>query len=97
MGRRFPIGKPTPFPADYVQERVSHGTKASTQITSELFRAEHRNRLQNPVVCPTVILIEQLNVVLSHGERIPGICLGNPTPHQYFGEMDTGISAELGD
>src|SRR5262244_1232232 len=84
MGRRFPVGKPTPFAAYDVHERVSYRTKAATQITSELLGPESRNRLQNPVVCPTVVLVEQLNVILSHGERVPAICLANPIPDQHW-------------
>src|SRR5215813_11481216 len=95
MGRRFPIGKPTPFAADDVHERISYRTKASTQITSELLRAESRNRLQDPVVCPMVVLVEQLNVILSHGERVPAICLANPIPDQHWVEWTRGISGNL--
>ena len=97
MGRCFPIGKPTPFAADDVQERISYRTKAATQITSELLRAENGNRVQNPVVCPTVVLVEQLNVVLSHDERVSALSLGNPTPHRHSVKTERGISGELGD
>src|SRR5262249_48855705 len=96
MGRCFPIGKPTPFAADNVHERVSHRTKAATQITGELLRTESGSRFQNPVVCPTVVLIEQLNVVLSHGERVPALCLGNLTRHRHS-VKPADISGELGD
>src|SRR5215469_2956493 len=97
MGRCFPIGKPTPFAADDVQERISYRTKAATQITSELLRAESGNRVQNPVVCPTVVGVEQLNVVLSHDERVSALSLGNLTPHPAFGENRTRHFWWLGD
>src|SRR5215831_16042607 len=88
MGRRFPISKPTPFAADDVHERVSYRTKAATQVTSELLRPESSNSLQDPVVCPTVVLVEQLNVVLSHGER--GCPLSRESyPASVLGETET--------
>ena len=68
MGRRLlPVRKPNPLAADDVHERVSHGTKAAAQIARELVSAELGGRLQNPVVRPTVVLVEQLNVIFSHG------------------------------
>src|SRR5262245_47160088 len=94
MGRRLPIGKPTPFAADDVHERISYRTKASTQITSELLGPESRNRLQNPV-CPAVVFVEQLNVILSHGESVPAICLANPNPDQHWVKWTSGISGDL--
>jgi len=95
MGRRLPVGKPTPFAADDVHERVSYRTKAATQITSELLGPESRNRLQNLVVCPTVVLVEQLNVIFSHGERVPAICFANPIPDQHWVKWTRGISGNL--
>src|SRR5712692_3891097 len=67
MGRLLPIRKPTPLAADDVHQRVSHGTKAAAQIARELLGAERGNRLQNPVVRPAVVFVEQLNVIFSHG------------------------------
>ena len=95
MGRRLPVGKPTPFAADDVHESISYRTKASTQITSELLGPESRDRLQNPVVGPTVVRVEQLNVILSHGERVPAICLANPIPDQRWVKWTRGISGDL--
>jgi len=51
-----------------VHERVSHGTKAAAQIARELLSAERGDRLQNPVVRPAVVFVEQLNVIFIHGE-----------------------------
>jgi hypothetical protein len=68
MGRLLPIRKPNPFATDDVEERVPHGTKATTQIVRELLSAERGNRLQNSVVRPTVIFVEQLNIIFSHGD-----------------------------
>ena len=68
MGRLLPIRKPTPLAADNVHERVSHGTKAAAQIARELLSAEHGDGLQNSVVRPAVVFVEQLNVVFGHGD-----------------------------
>jgi len=84
MGRRLPIGKPTPFAADDMHERISYRTKASTQITSELLGPESRNRLQNPVVCPTVVLKSPCHL---SRQSYPGSALG---------EMDTRYFWQLG-
>src|SRR5204863_1459909 len=65
-GRLLPIRKPTPLPADDVHDCVSHGTKTAAQIARELFGGERGDRLQNPVVGPAVVLVEQLNVIFSH-------------------------------
>ena len=67
MGRLLPIRKPTSLAADNVHERVSHGTKPAAQIARELLNAERGDRLQNSVVCPAVVLVEELNVIVSHG------------------------------
>src|SRR5712692_7089496 len=67
MGRLLPIRKPTPLAADDVHQRVSHRTKAAAQITRKLLSAERGDRLQNPVVRPAVVFVEQLNVIFSHG------------------------------
>src|SRR5215813_4956866 len=93
MGRRLPVGKPTPFAADDVHERISYRTKASTQITSELLGPESRDRLQNPVVGPTVVRVEQLNVILSHGERVPAFCLATPIPDQRWVKWNAAFLA----
>src|SRR5580704_15790383 len=69
MGRLLPICKPTPLAADDMHERVSHGTKAAAQIARELLSAESGDCSQNPVVCPAIVFVEQLNVILSHGEE----------------------------
>jgi len=66
MGRLLPIRKPNPLAADDVDERVPHGTKATTQIVGELVSAERGDRLQKPVVRPAVVFVEQLNVIFSH-------------------------------
>ena len=66
MGRFLPISQPNPFPADDVHERISHGMKAAPQITRELFGAERGEPLQNPVVRPAVVFVEQPNVIFSH-------------------------------
>ena len=67
MGRLLPVRKPNPLAADDVHERVSHGTKAAAQIARELVSAELGGRLQNPVVRPTVVFVQQLSVISSHG------------------------------
>ncbi len=89
------LKSPTPFDADDVHERVSYRTKAPIQITSELLIAESGNPLQNPVVGPTVVLVEQLNVVLSHGERVPAPSLGNLTPSAFGDTGDTTFTKFL--
>src|SRR5258708_40028359 len=66
-GRLLPIRDPTPLAGDDMYERVSHGTKAAAEIARELLIAQCRERLQNPAVLPTVVLVEQLNVIFSHG------------------------------
>src|SRR5262249_5887490 len=66
---RLPIFKPAPLAGDDVHQRVAHGTKAAAQIARELLRAERGDSPQNPVVRPTVVFIEQLNVVFSHGDE----------------------------
>jgi hypothetical protein len=71
MGRLLPIRKPTPLAADNVHERVSHGTKPAAQIARELLNAERGDRLQNSVVRPPVVFVEQLNVIFSHGDGRP--------------------------
>src|SRR5437660_11965518 len=68
MGRLLPIRKPTPLAADNVHERVSHGTKPAAQIARELLNAERGDRLQNSVVRPPVVVVEQLNVIFGHGD-----------------------------
>jgi len=67
MGRLLPIRKPDPLASDNVDERVPHGTKATTQIVRELLRAEPQRRLQNPVVRPAVVFVEQLNIIFCYG------------------------------
>jgi hypothetical protein len=67
VGRFLPINQPNPLATDDMHERISHGTKATSQITRELLGAERGDRLQNPVVRPAVVLVEQLNVIFSHG------------------------------
>src|SRR5258708_5190867 len=66
-GRLLPIGEPTPLASDDMNERVSDGRKAAAQIASELLRGERGDRLENPVVLPTVILVQEMNVVFRHG------------------------------
>src|SRR6266853_859209 len=73
-----PNFKPTPLHAVNVHQRVSHRTEAATQITRELLNAESGERLQNPVVRPPVVFVEQLNVIFGHGEGRP-FRLGNLT------------------
>ena len=48
-----------------MQERVSRGTKAAAQVPRELLGAESGDRLQNPVVRPAVVFIEQVNVLFT--------------------------------
>src|ERR1700730_2342102 len=67
-GGLLPNCKPTPLAADNVHQRVSHRTEAATQITRELLNAESRDRLQNPVVRPAVVFVEELNVIFGHGD-----------------------------
>jgi len=67
MFHLLPVRKPDPLTADDVDERVSHGTKAAAQIARELLSAELGDRLQNPVVRPAVVFVEQLNVIFGHG------------------------------
>jgi hypothetical protein len=61
----------------------------------ELLSAERRNRLQNPVVRPAVVFVEQLNIISSHRERrIADLCLGNLTLPRAIGKNgDVGCSA----
>ena len=65
-GPLLPIRKPTPLAGDDVYERVSHGAKAAAQIARELLIAERGRRLQNPVVRPAVVFVEQLNFIAIH-------------------------------
>ena len=68
-----------------MQERVSHGSKAATEIARELLRAERGGRLQNPVVRPAVIFVEQLNVIPSHdGSRNLSSVGYYLAPRRYF-------------
>ena len=70
-GRLLPIRKPTPLAANNVHQRVSHGAKAAAQIARKLLIAERGHHLQNPVVRPAVVFIEQPNVILIHaGTRL---------------------------
>jgi hypothetical protein len=71
LGRLLPLRKPAPFAADDVHERVSHGTKAAAHITGELFSAERGDRVQNSVVRPAVVFVEQPDVIFSHGGGCP--------------------------
>jgi hypothetical protein len=68
MGRVLPIRKPNPLAADDVNERVPHGTKATTQVASELLGAQRGGCLQDPVVCPAVVFEEQLNIIFCHDD-----------------------------
>src|SRR5215472_12265486 len=72
--REFPIGEPAPFAADDVQQGISYRAKAAAKVAGELLGAERGNRLQNTVIGPAVVLVEQLNVVLGHerGRLRPG-------------------------
>src|SRR5215467_16267190 len=54
----YPIGKPTPFAADDVQQRVSHRMKTASQIPRELLNSKCGRRLQHSIVCPAVVLKE---------------------------------------
>src|ERR1700728_4679886 len=49
-----------------MHERVSHRSKAAAQITRKLLRAESGDRLQNTLVRPAVVFVEQLNIIFSH-------------------------------
>src|SRR5215470_10677815 len=82
VGRRFPVGEPTPFAPDDMHESVTYRTSGATQIMSELLRTESGSRFENPVVSPAVILVEQLNVVLSHAEQSPCPISRNLTPYR---------------
>src|SRR5206468_873752 len=53
--------------ADDVHERVSDRTEATAEVARELLSAESGGGLQNSVVRPAVVLVEELNVVVSHG------------------------------
>src|SRR5579872_6467454 len=66
MGRRAPICKPNPLAADYVYQRVSHGTETSSQIAGERLGAERGRSLQDPVGCPAVTFVQKLNVLSGH-------------------------------
>jgi hypothetical protein len=84
MGQLLPIHKPNPLAADDVDERVSHGAKATTQIVRELLGGERGDRLQNPVVRPAVVFVEQLNVIFSHSDGgSPTLSSGNHTLPEY--------------
>ena len=76
-----------------MQKRVSHGTEAAPQIARELLSGEHGDRLQDPVVGPAVVFVEQLNVIFSHGGgRWPTLLLGNLTlPRVFCKTGDEGI------
>src|SRR6185369_5572638 len=54
-GGSFQIRKPDPLASDNVDERIPHGTKATTQIVRELLRAERRGglRLAKPCCSPS--------------------------------------------
>jgi hypothetical protein len=41
--------------------------KTCAQIAGECLGGERGRRLQNPVVCPAVVLVEKLNVLSVHG------------------------------
>ena len=66
MGRVLPIRKPNPLPADDVDQRVPHGTKATTHIARELLSVERGGCLQDSVVRPAVVFVEQLNIIFCH-------------------------------
>jgi hypothetical protein len=86
-----------------VHERVSHGTKAAAEIARELLSAERGGGFQNPVVRPTVVFVEELNVISSHGGGLATlssgvISLGNLTLHRVFGEnREVVILSQSGD
>src|SRR5260370_17354568 len=65
-GRLLPIRQPAPLAGNQVYERVSHGAKTAAQIARELLIAQPGYRLQNPVVSPAVVFVEQPNVILIH-------------------------------
>src|SRR5260370_1356472 len=72
-GRLLPIRQPAPLAGNQVYERVSHGAKTAAQIARELLIAQPGYRLQNPVVSPAVVFVEQPNVILIHiGGRLTG-------------------------
>lgn len=87
MGRRSLIRKPNPFASDDVQERVSHRTEASAQIAGERLDAERGGRLQNPVVCPAVVLVVKLNFISGHGADSAILSLGNLTLQSVYGKV----------
>src|SRR6266853_1784858 len=94
-GWLLPNCKPTPLAANNVHQRVSHRTEAATQITRELLNAESGDRLQNPVVRPAVVLVEQLNVIFGHGEGRP-FRLGNLTlPWAFAKARHAAVSGTL--
>jgi hypothetical protein len=53
----------SPTRRDDVHERVSHGTKGAAQVARELFGAESGGRLQDAAVGPSVVFVEQVDVV----------------------------------
>jgi hypothetical protein len=61
--------KPNPLTADDVHKRVAHGTKAAAKIARELLSAKPGRGLQNSVIGPAVVLVEQPHVVDSHDRR----------------------------
>src|ERR1700687_2322346 len=73
MGCFLPVSKPNPLAADDMHQRVSYRTKAAAQITRELLSAERGGRLQNLVVRPTVVFVQQLNVIFSHSGDGPSL------------------------
>jgi hypothetical protein len=68
-----------------MHERVSHRSEAAAQITRKLLRAESGDRLQDTVVRPAVVFVEQLNIIFSHrgGRPTP---LGDLTLPREFGK-----------
>src|SRR5260370_41461278 len=92
MGRLLPIREPNPLAADDMHERVSHGTKATAQIARELLSTERADRLQDPVVRPAVVFVEQLNVIFSHGGGGLTLSCGNLTLPRYSANPEMWLS-----
>jgi hypothetical protein len=58
-----------------VHQHIAHGANAAAEIARELLHAKGRGRFENSVVRPTIILVQQLNIIFSHGGDGPSLIL----------------------
>jgi hypothetical protein len=79
-GRPLPIHKPKPCASDDVRKRVSHGTEAAPRSRVNCSAVSTETACKTLLFGPAVVLVEQLNVIFSHGGgRWPTLLLGNLT------------------